>query len=290
MATARVTGGYGSAPSYGKVTNPTKKKTAWGGGMGSSIQSGLNAALAPPSFKPSAAPAGSTPAYKPPAAAGGLDLGNLPLDPTYDAQVGGLTRTRDTTVGGLKAQRAGTLLDYGYTESGDPANPTIAFDPSNPNSVAAQMKKRYDQAKTGNTNGMASRGLLYSSALDNAQGATDSGYSTSSDQLQKKLIAFLGQNTRNQGQAQTDYETGAGSAMGDRVSRAVAGSAGNDSAPTSAPASAAGPSPMEQLRAQVAGGTSVKTTYKNAQGHDVRVLANGTKQVSTDGGKTWKRV
>lgn len=289
MATARITGGYGSAPTYGKVTNPTKKKTAWAGGMGSSIQTGATAALNPPTFKPSTPATSSTPAYKPPAAAGGLDLSNLPLDPTYDAQVGGLTKTRDTTLAGIKQQRTGTLLDYGYTESGDASKPTIAFDPSNPNSVAAQMKKRYDQAKAGNTNSMASRGLLYSSALTNAQGATDSGYSTASDQLQKKLIAFLLQNTNAQTQAQTDFETGAGAAFGDRVSRATAASAANTSAPTSdaSPAPAA-QSPIDVLRAQVAAGTSVKTTYKNAQGHQVRVLANGTKEVFVNG--QWKRV
>jgi hypothetical protein len=34
----------------------------------------------------------------------------------------------------------------------------------------------------------------------------------------------------------------------------------------------------------------IKTTYTNSNGHPVRVYGDGHKEVSTDGGKTWKRV
>lgn len=276
-AQAYKTGGSGNVPGYGKVTN--KKPSAWAGGMGNSIQSSLAQA-----FKP------QTPAYKPPAAktpAGGggtpgFDINNLPVDPTYDAQIGGFTKTRDNTLAGLKANRESTKLNYGYTESGDPTNPTLTFDPSNPNSVAAQMKKRYDQSKVANVNSFAARGQ-FGGALSNAQGAADSSYSTSSDSLQKKLIDFLQQNTRDQGQAQTDFETNSGTAYGDRVSRALAGSAQNTSAPTSS----SSPSVNGQ---QVDLSKWVKTAYKNSAGHDVQVRGDGSKWVSADGGKTWKRV
>jgi hypothetical protein len=283
MATARYTNGFGNVPGYGTVI-PKPKKTAWRGGLGNSIQSGL---APPPTFTPQT--------YTPPTSGGSgasvggsskVDFNNLPVDPAFDDQIGGLTKTRDDTIAGLVAQRTGTKLDFGYDETLNPDGTVAAltFDPLNVNSRAAQMKKRYDQSKAGTTNSLAARGQLYSGAMANAQGANDSNYSTSSDSLQKSLLKYLAGNRIDQGAARSNFETNAGIAGGDRITRAINASAANTSAPTSAadaPAAASSAAKVDLSK-------WVSTAYKNANGSQVRVFGDGHKEVLVNG--VWKRV
>lgn len=131
--------------------------------------------------------------------------------------MGGLASQRDSTIAGLGQQRQQGLLQYGYTE-GAPGQ--IAFDPTNPYSQAAMLKRNYDQSRTGTTTNYAARGQLYAGSLQNAQDENNRGEAQSSDALQKQLLAFLTRNTQARFQAGSDYEMGAGQALSDSIGRA----------------------------------------------------------------------
>jgi hypothetical protein len=171
-----------------------------------------------------------TPAAKPP------DTG-LPLDPTYQATIGGLQHKRDDALSQYAAGRPRTLADYGYTASGYDSSgaPTgLAFDPNNPFSRAALAKKTFDQSKAGTTTSYAARGQHLSGAYNRAQRNVEFGYQQSSDTLQKGLINALVGIAQGERGANTDYEIGAGQAFGDSVTRA-------QNTPPSPPPAAAAP-------------------------------------------------
>src|SRR5206468_1113647 len=101
-----------------------------------------------------------------------------PVDPLYDQQIAGLGRTKGDTLADLTRQRTAGLLGYGYnaTYGADGLVQSLTYDPNNPYSQAALARKVYQQSKTGTTNSLAARGLLYSSAMNNAQDANDTNY------------------------------------------------------------------------------------------------------------------
>lgn len=153
------------------------------------------------------------------AAAGAGSAAPLPVDAAYQAQMAALARQRDAQIAGLGQQRQTGLLQYGYVQ--DPTTGAISFDASNPLSQAALMKLNFDRAHTGNTNSLAARGQLYSGALQNAQNETTRQQGVAEDQQIKALQAFLAKIDAGKAQANTDYELGAGSALGDSVGRAA---------------------------------------------------------------------
>lgn len=157
-----------------------------------------------------------TPAAKPPDT-------SLPLDPTYDATIGGLQRKRDTTISQLEGQKPRVLADYGYTASGYDSSgaPTgLAFDPNNPFSRAALAKRTYDQTQSGTTNSMAARGQLYSGAREQATAGNEFNYQQGTDALLKALTSSLVGIQSGKTNAGVDFELGAGQAYGDRITRA----------------------------------------------------------------------
>lgn len=167
-------------------------------------------------------------AHQPPAAAAGTGAAGaagtgsgLPLDPIYDQQAGGLQKRRDDTLSGLAGTRTRALLDYGYSAQYDAnGNATgLTFDPNNPDSRAAQLKRRYNEAKAGTTNSMANRGQLYSGALLNAQDTNAGNYQRADNANQNALLAFLARNQGAKAGAGTDYELGMGQAAADRLGR-----------------------------------------------------------------------
>lgn len=165
----------------------------------------------------------------------------MPPDPLYDQQVGGLGRQRDLTIGGLDRTRTGTLLDYGYNATYDAqGNATgLSFDPNNPDSRAAQLKKRALQAKAGTLNQFSGRGMGLDGSQINAQNINADNYQRSDDALQKALFAFLGGNQQARGQAGIDYELGSGQAYGDRLGRLPTNPLENQNAPAVNQANAA---------------------------------------------------
>jgi hypothetical protein len=142
----------------------------------------------------------------------------LPPDAAYEQQIGALGAQRDTTLAGLATQRQGGLLDYGYTQD---QSGGLAFDPNNPYSRAAVLKRHYDESRRGTGTSLAAQGQLYSGAYQTAQDYGNQQELQSSDALQKQLLAFLGRNTAAGAQAGSAYETGVGAAGSDRLSRAI---------------------------------------------------------------------
>lgn len=183
--------------------------------------------------------AGRVPAYRPPAQSASTPTFSMtapapvsapvstpyPVDPAYDQTVAALGSRRDSTVSGLQGQQTAGLLDYGFTAQSNPTTgvpdlATLSFDPSNPFSRAALLKRRYDQAKMGTTNSYAARGQLYSGAAREAQNNLGFQQQGANDALLKALGNFLLGNQGQQQQAATDYELGVAQAGADRIARA----------------------------------------------------------------------
>lgn len=64
------------------------------------------------------------------------------------------------------------------------------FDPTNPYSQAAVMKRNYDNSVRGTTNSYAANGQLYAGSLKNAQQQNDFQYGSGSDQLKRSAADY----------------------------------------------------------------------------------------------------
>ena len=151
----------------------------------------------------------------------------LPVDPIYEAQagVGGtIDRTTSNTVAGLTGERDRTLLDYGYNvqydAEGNPLTDTLTFDPSNVFSRAAQLRKRWMEARSGTRNGMAAQGQMNSGAYGRAQRQNNYGESAQTDAEMKGLLSFLARNGSQIAGAKIAGEEAKGVAEGERITRA----------------------------------------------------------------------
>jgi hypothetical protein len=178
----------------------------------------------------------SGPGYKPPAAVAPVaatapvsqvaapqySLSNLPVDASYDAVIASLGLTRSNTLTALTGERARTLSDYGFNETNiDPATGvgTLAYDPNNPFSKAAVLKKTYDTGRRSTAQSMGASGQMTGGAFQNSQDLLNRNQLQSEDAQTKALQAFLAGNTTQKTAADTGYETAAGQAYGDRVGR-----------------------------------------------------------------------
>jgi hypothetical protein len=205
-------------PSNSFYSSFAKKKGFTGGYQApvNSAWAGVANAAPKPASAPPSAPSGGSPS----SSTGAPASFGLPPDPAYQAAIGALQGSRDNTEAGLAQQRAAGLSAYGYTE--DPNTHAIAFDPNNPYSQAALMRKRAEQAKTGNTTSYAAAGQLYAGSLQNAQNANTDQFNQSNDALTKAVQNFLAQNTIAANAAGDAYNSGAAGALGDSVARASA--------------------------------------------------------------------
>lgn len=169
-----------------------------------------------PKPKPAAPAAPSAPATPAAPAAPQYSLANLPPDASYDAAVSLLQRQRDEQFAAVTAERARTLSDYGFQEG---PNGMLTFDPNNPFSKSAVMKKTFDTNRRSTGQSMAAGGQQYSGAFQNAQDSINRNQLQSEDALTKNLQGFLARNTGQYKDVGTGYETAAGQAYGDRLSR-----------------------------------------------------------------------
>lgn len=170
----------------------------------------------PPAPRRPAVASPAAPAVPAAPAAPQYSLSNLPVDATYDQQVAALQRQRDNTLAALTQQRTSSLSNYGFTEG---PNGTLAFDPNNPFSQAALLKKNYDTNRRSTGQTLAAGGQMYSGAFQNAQDLINRNQLQSEDSLSKQVLNFLMRNTSAATEARTGYETAAGQAYGDRLSR-----------------------------------------------------------------------
>jgi hypothetical protein len=278
--TARKTTRSGYVPGYGPVSPGVQTLVG-------QLNASQPAAFTPQTPTSSAPAPSSSPTPK-------VDVNSLPVDPTYDQQIAALMKRRDDSLAGLTQQRTGGLLNYGYSATFDAAgNATgLSFDPNNPYSRAALARKHHQQAKTGTQNRYAASGQLYAGSLINAQNANDQGFAQDEDSRQKQLLSFLARNLSAQADARNAYEAGAGSASGERISRAQSSplynpATGDSEAPKQSAAEAADADPNTP-GLQIDPSKWIKTAYTNANGHKVRIMGNGDKYVQVNG--QWRRV
>lgn len=147
----------------------------------------------------------------------------LPVDPQYNAETGGYWRDYGNTVAGLDLGRQQTFTDYGYTPTIDNGTDLVTgytFDPNNPFSRAALLKKHFDEQRAGDTTSMAAQGQLYSGAFVNRKNYTDFQDLQGTDALQKGIANFIGTNNLGHGTAGTTLATNLGNANAGRVGRA----------------------------------------------------------------------
>jgi hypothetical protein len=180
-------------------------------------QQHLTAQKAPAPVVPASTPEAPQPMFDPSAP--------LPVDATYDSEMGTRERARGSGLAAATGERTRGLGEYGFTESAfDPNTQTmgaLAFDPNNPFSKAALLKKSYDTGRARTGQSMASQGQLYSGAYQNAQDLLNRNQLQGEDALTKSLTGFLANNSDRHTQVQTDYELGAGQSESDRVGRAL---------------------------------------------------------------------
>lgn len=93
----------------------------------------------------------------------------VPFDAALTAANNAATYGYNNAVAQIDAQEPLIRRQYGFDEAG-------GLDPSNPFGKAQLLKRSYDQAQRGNTNSYASRGQLYSGALQRAKDDAQFGY------------------------------------------------------------------------------------------------------------------
>lgn len=115
-----------------------------------------------------------SPLAQDPAAAGGP-----PVDPYYEAQ-------RAASQRALRLGEAADTYQMGQVNARFGFDAAGGIDLNNPFSEAALMQKRYQEQMRGNSTSYASRGQLYSGALQNAQQYAGRQFDIGIDQLKKQ--------------------------------------------------------------------------------------------------------
>ena len=141
-------------------------------------------------------------APKPPAAQ------PLPFDPVYQAQVANLNRQQALTQGNIQYQTGQVKQEYGFD------------DPSNPFNRSEMIKRAYQQGQAATTGGMASRGQLYSGALQTELDHGRFGYEQNVDSARRAYAQALQELSQQGAQSKLDYESGLALAGAERIERA----------------------------------------------------------------------
>jgi hypothetical protein len=166
---------------------------------------------------PAAGVSGAAPEAPAPAAPAPVDWR---LDPTYLGQIAQNQATEEQTIGGLTGQRQRTLAGYGYSGQFDPSGKltgALQFDPTDPYSKAALLKRNYENQRRVTGRGMAARGQLYAGAAQSAQDVVTRNQAIREDELTKSLLDYLEGVSTKIGEARTtrgqaDINAGIGAA------------------------------------------------------------------------------
>jgi hypothetical protein len=207
---------------------------------------------------------------------------NLPPDAAYDSAIAAAQRTRDNTIAANAAARSSGLGDYGFTEGPGGA---LAYDPNNPRSKAALLKKSYDTNRRSTGQSMGAGGQLYSGAYQNSQDLVNRNQLQGEDALSKSLINFLASNTLANKNAGTNYETTAAGAYGDRVGRFSTNPLYNPAASGTDTPAAAAPAAAAASAAKPASSTALEVWQKGTYGGRKATYKNGKWYYTTASGK-----
>jgi hypothetical protein len=207
-----------------------------------------------------------------------LGARTLPPDAQYEADIATAQRQLPVTQAGLVQQRTGTLADYGYSEAGwNPATGMgtgLAFNPHDPFSKAALLKKTYDASRASTGQTMGAGGQLYSGAYQQAQDIGNREQLGAEDALQKSLVSWLAENTGAYTQAGLDEQTAEMQAAGGRMDRLADNPLYSPEAtgtlrPAAKKAVAPRPRSVPKLVARPGGRGVTTTTRRNKRGQKV---------------------
>lgn len=132
----------------------------------------------------------------------------LPFDPVYQAQVAGLQRNQGLAQADIQYQTGQIKQEYGFD------------DPSSPFSRANMLQRAYQQGQAATTGGMASRGQLYSGALQSELDHGRFGHEQDVDTARRSYAQALQALSQRGAQATADYQSGLGLAGAERIERA----------------------------------------------------------------------
>jgi hypothetical protein len=145
-----------------------------------------------------------------------------PADATFQADMGAAQRARAQTEAAVNQNRQAELIGAGFTETNiDPklGVGTLAFNPNDPFSKAALLKKNYDASRARTAQQMGSGGGLYTGAYQQAQDIGNRGQVQAESALHDSLFSFLSRNTGAFKQAGSDEELAGIRADSDRMGR-----------------------------------------------------------------------
>lgn len=180
----------------------------------------------------------------PPAAARPPAAQSLPFDPVYQAQVADLNRQQALAQSNIQYQTGQVKQEYGFD------------DPSNPFSRAAMLQRAYTQGQQATTGGMASRGQLYSGALQSELDHGRFGHEQNVDTARRAYAQALQALQQQGAQATLDYQSGLTLAGAERIERAPRPE--DPGEPLAAPAARGGAKPKPKAQK----GRPMKSTRK----------------------------
>jgi hypothetical protein len=146
----------------------------------------------------------------------------MPPDAGFQADMAAAAQKRAQTEAAVNQQRQAELIGAGYTETNVDPNTgvgTLAFDPNDPFSKAALLKKNYDASRARTAQQMGSGGGLYAGSFQQAQDIGNRGQVQAESGLQDSLFSFLARNSGAFKQAGIDEQTAGIRADADRMGR-----------------------------------------------------------------------
>jgi hypothetical protein len=171
---------------------------------------------------PTARPPVARPPVKPVGLAATPAAQAMPPDATFQADIGAAHQRRTQTEAAVNQNRQAELIGAGFTETNiDPklGVGTLAFNPNDPFSKAALLKKNYDASRARTAQQMGSGGGLYTGAYQQAQDIGNRGQVQAESALHDSLFSFLSRNTGAFKQAGSDEELAGIRADSDRMGR-----------------------------------------------------------------------
>lgn len=198
----------------------------------------------------------------------------MPVNPQFGADVNAASRNLDTTLQQNQAARGQLGSSYGF---GVDAAGNAIDDHTNPWSKAAALQTSYDNSVRGTTNSYASRGQLYSGAIQNAQDWNARQNLQSRDVLIREFMGARQSLDSSDLSAKNAYSSAVESAQAAAAQYALEQARAADTSAVPQAAAAAGPNAQARANAVHGGAPKITSNYKAPSG------ARGSLKVYPDG-------